>query len=187
MQRYEGASTLYGPHQLAAYINLTVSNLHYLRPDATDTPDQGELPLDNRHVALSFIPGVVFDGYPPHARFGSVLTQPLASYGLGAVVNVTFQGANPRNDLRLGNTFAAVERRRDHGAWTRVRDDSGWFLVYTWRRTDWLLGHSEVHLSWETYGNAEPGTYRFKYYGDAKQLDGSVRRFEGTSKQFDLL
>lgn len=35
-QRYEGASTMYGPHQLSAYINLTVSNLHHLA-DSSDS------------------------------------------------------------------------------------------------------------------------------------------------------
>ncbi len=30
VQRYEGASTLYGPHTLAAYINVTLSFLPYL-------------------------------------------------------------------------------------------------------------------------------------------------------------
>ncbi|GJC96449.1 neutral/alkaline non-lysosomal ceramidase [Colletotrichum higginsianum] len=152
-------------------------------------PARGPRAPDNRGNSLSFITGVVQDGTPIGRSFGQVLAQPAASYARGAVVNATFQAANPRNNLRLEGTYAAVERRLPDGtSWERVRDDADWFLVYTWRRTDWLLGHSEVVLSWETGGDgAGPGTYRFKYYGDAKPLIGSVRAFEGTSASFTLV
>lgn len=185
IQRYEGASTLYGQHELDAYINLTVSNMNYLRPDSKSTPDQGPLPPDNRGKALSFITGVVQDGHPGSAGFGKVIKQSDASYSLGATVQVTFQGANPRNNLRQENTFAAIEQNVN-GQWTRVRDDSDWFLVYTWRRTNFVLGYSEVDISWETSGNAAAGTYRVKYYGDSKSLFGKISAFEGTSNSFDL-
>ncbi|PQK16952.1 hypothetical protein BB8028_0007g01520 [Beauveria bassiana] len=187
VQRYEGASTLYGRHSLDAYINLTVSNMDYLRPDATDQPSQGVLAPDNRDKMLSFITGVVVDGKPPGKSFGAVLHQPPASAAVGAVVNATFQGANPRNNLRQEDTFAAVERRGADGKWSRYKDDNDWFVVYSWSRTNFVLGYSEVVVSWETQqGHAEPGTYRFKYYGDAKPLVGSVKQFEGTSDSFTL-
>ncbi|PMB67061.1 Neutral ceramidase [Beauveria bassiana] len=187
VQRYEGASTLYGRHSLDAYINLTVSNMGYLRPDATDQPSQGVFAPDNRGKMLSFITGVVVDGKPPGKSFGAVLHQPPASAAVGAVVNATFQGANPRNNLRQEDTFAAVERRGADGKWSRYKDDNDWFVVYSWSRTNFVLGYSEVVVSWETQqGHAEPGTYRFKYYGDAKPLVGSVKQFEGTSDSFTL-
>ncbi|KAK1991085.1 neutral/alkaline non-lysosomal ceramidase [Colletotrichum falcatum] len=190
IQRYEGASTLFGPNTLPAYINLTVSNIGHLAPGSTSTPADGPSPPDNRGNSLSFITGVVQDGRPSGKSFGQVLTQPVASYARGAVVSATFQAANPRNNLRLEGTYAAVERLgEDDGLWTRVRDDEDWFLVYTWKRTDWLLGHSEVEISWETGADdgAAPGTYRIKYYGDSKPLIGSITPFEGTSGNFTLV
>ncbi|KAF7554387.1 hypothetical protein G7046_g6840 [Stylonectria norvegica] len=186
VQRYEGASTLYGKHELDAYINLTVSNLKYLSPESTDLPDQGTPPPDNRDESLSFIPGVVYDNPRLGGSFGKVLNQPKSTYSLGAVVNATFQGANPRNNLRLEGTFAAAEQKVN-GQWKKVRDDADWFLVYTWRRTDVLLGQSEVDITWETAGNAKAGTYRIKYYGDAKlPVTGTISKFEGTSGSFEL-
>lgn len=185
VQRYEGASTLFGRHTLDAYINLTVSNLNYLRPDATELPDPGPPAPDNRDVALDFITGVIKDATPIKKEFGDVLTQPEASHSLGDVVKATFQGANPRNNLRLEGTFAAIEKK-DGDKWTQVRDDSDWFLVYTWRRTNLVLGFSEVDVTWETAGNAEPGTYRVKYYGDWKAINGDITAFEGTSDSFEL-
>ena len=186
IQRYEGASTLYGQHELDAYINLTVSNMNYLHPDNKDTVDQGTLPPDNRGKMLSFITGVVVDNAPIGSSFGKVLHQPNASYKVGDVVNATFQAANPRNNLRQEQTFAAIEQQGSDGKWTQVKDDHDWFLVYTWRRTNFVLGYSEVDITWETYGNAKPGTYRVKYYGDSKPLIGSIKSFEGTSNSLTL-
>ncbi|PHH81706.1 hypothetical protein CDD82_149 [Ophiocordyceps australis] len=188
VQRYEGASTLFGPHQLDAYINLTLSGMHHLRPDAPrgQVPDQGPLPPDNRGKALSFIPGVVMDSHPVNADFGHVLQEPPAMARVGNVVKATFQAANPRNNLRLEDTFAAVEQQDADGQWHRVRDDGDWFLVYSWRRTNLVLGYSEVDVAWETGGNASPGTYRIKYYGDSKPLLGAITPFEGTTRSFRL-
>ncbi|RYO75085.1 hypothetical protein DL764_010581 [Monosporascus ibericus] len=189
IQRYEGASTLYGQWELPAYINLTVSNVRHLADDATGSPAPGPSPPDNRDNSLSFITPVAMDAAPLGRSFGDCTRQPAATtYTRGAVVNATFVGANPRNNLRLEDTFAAVEKRRDgNEEWVRVRDDSDWFLVYSWKRTNTLLGHSEVTVSWETEPDAEPGTYRLKYYGDAKALiGGRITPFDGTSNSFTL-
>ncbi|KAI7786068.1 neutral ceramidase [Diaporthe eres] len=187
IQRYEGASTLYGPNELNAYINLTLSNLHYLAPTATGSPAAGPSPPDNRANSLDFITGVVYDGAPIGKNYGDVVTQPAASYTRGAVVNTTFVGANPRNNLRLEGTFAAVEQLGADGtSWTQVRSDYDWFLVYTWNRTNGLLGYSEVTISWETEDYAQPGTYRVRYYGDSKDVGGTITAFNGTSNKFTL-
>ncbi|KAI2617818.1 Neutral/alkaline nonlysosomal ceramidase [Hypoxylon sp. NC1633] len=189
IQRYEGASTLFGQWQLPAYINLTVSNVHYLAPDASGAPNPGPTPPDNRGTSLSFITGVVQDNAPLGKSFGQCTTQPAPSYARGAVVNATFVGANPRNNLRLEGTFAAIEKQDAGGGdtWTRVRDDADWSLVYTWTRTDTLLGYSDVVISWETEADAEPGTYRTRYYGDSKALfGGAITAFEGVSAAFTL-
>ncbi|KAK7942777.1 Neutral ceramidase 2 [Apiospora aurea] len=186
IQRYEGASTLFGQWQLPAYINLTVGNIEYLAPTATGAPPPGPSPPDNRANSLSLISGVVNDNAPIGKKFGDCTTQPCPSYARGAVVNATFVGANPRNNLRLEGTFAAIEKKDGNG-WVQVRDDSDWDLVYTWTRTDWLLGHSDVVISWETGLNAEPGTYRTRYFGDAKALlGGGITAFEGASNTFTI-
>ncbi|KAI0870277.1 Neutral/alkaline nonlysosomal ceramidase [Hypoxylon argillaceum] len=188
IQRYEGASTLFGQYELPAYINLTVSNVKYLAPDSTSSPPPGPSPPDNRGNSLSFISGVVLDNPPLGKTFGSVNTQPSATYARGAVVSAVFTGANPRNNLRLEGTFAAIEQLGTDGStWTQVRDDTDWDLVYSWARTNDLLGYSEVTISWETGLDAVPGTYRIKYYGDSKApLTGIISAFNGTSSSFKL-
>lgn len=197
IQRYEGASTLFGQYELNAYINLSLTSLPYLAPDATDSPAPGPYPPDNRNVSLDFISPVVYDGAPLGSDFGTVLAQPNDTYAIGAVVNVTFQGANPRNNLRLEGTFAAVEQLVEDdnnsttttgtSTWTQVRSDYDWYLVYTWERTNSVLGYSEVTITWETETYATPGTYRIVYNGDQKNILGTITAFSGTSDSFQLV
>ncbi|KAK3402284.1 Neutral/alkaline nonlysosomal ceramidase [Sordaria brevicollis] len=195
IQRYEGASTLFGQYTLPAYINLTLSALPYLSPSSTSSPPPGPSPPDNRDKSLSFITGVVYDGAPPSKPFGTCITQPSTSYTLGSVVTAVFQGANPRNNLRLEGTFVAIEKLGADGkTWTQVRNDEDWDLTYEWKRTNGLLGYSEVTVRWETRresngeGADEGGrVYRVRYWGDAKKAGtGKISAFEGTSRQFRL-
>ena len=185
IQRYEGASTLYGPFELPAYINLTISNIKYLSSDSTTGPAQGTLPPDNRKTSLSFISPVVQANPPIGKSFGDVVTQPKSSYSRGDVINATFVAANPRNNLRLEDTYTAVEQLND-GQWTTVRDDRDWYLSLTWYRDNTLLGTSHVDISWESEADAEPGTYRLHYWGDAKTIFGTITGFEGVSNNFTL-
>jgi len=192
IQRYEGASTLYGPHTLAAYINVTLSLLPYLAASSPPPRFDGPFPPDNVNRSLSFISPVVTDTAPIFKHFGDVLTNVDEAYRRGDPVRARFVGANPRNDLRLGATFAAVERLDGDGdaasgsAWRLVRDDSDWGLVFHWRRTSGILGTSEVEVVWETEEWAEPGVYRLRYFGDSKSLGGRLTAFEGTSAPFTL-
>jgi len=86
IQRYEGASTLYGPSELDAYINLSLTNLKYLSTSSTTLPPVGTLPPDNRDSSISFITGVAWDNPPWGKKLGDVLIQPAATYRIGAVI-----------------------------------------------------------------------------------------------------
>ncbi|KAI1380636.1 Neutral/alkaline nonlysosomal ceramidase [Hypoxylon crocopeplum] len=214
IQRYEGASTLYGPHTLAAYINVTLSWIPYLGSSASSRPPRGPEPPDNSNRSLSFIPQVIRDSPPFFKQFGEVKQDVEDVYQIGAPVTAKFVGANPRNNLRLERSYAVVEKvvtpsassavpgseasgeelRKERtrgdgeGQWKVVRDDSDWHLVFRWHRTSELLGTSEVDITWETADPwAEPGRYRFRYFGDAKSLAGTITEFEGVSGAFELV
>ncbi|KAL1836557.1 hypothetical protein VTJ49DRAFT_4918 [Mycothermus thermophilus] len=202
IQRYEGASTLYGPHTLAAYINRTVSLLSYLGATSPPPPPHDKLglfPQDNTNRSLSFISPVIHDSPPLAKNFGDILTAPLPLYRRGQHVRAVFVGANPRNNLRLEGTYASVERlwvlpgeseaeaAKLPERWQRVRDDGDWSLVFRWRRTGEILGTSEVEVVWETEEWAERGVYRIRYFGDAKSWRGEVKGFEGVSTPFTLV
>jgi neutral ceramidase len=119
--------------------------------------------------------------------YGDVKIDVEPAYALGSIVSATFVAANPRNNLRLEQTYAAVEKLDpNYGRWDRVRDDSDWGLIFNWKKTSGVLGRSEVEIVWETEEWAVPGRYRVKYYGDSKAVGGKITAFEGTSGEFVL-
>jgi neutral ceramidase len=187
VQRYEGASTLYGPHTLNAYINATLGNLKYLADDVQGSITPGPTPPDNREKSISLITGVVYDGAGLGRKFGQVTSDVSPTYTLGSTVGATFVGANPRNNLRLEGTFAAIEKQGDDATWSQIRNDEDWELVYQWRRVNGLTGTSEVTITWDTSLTAQAGKYRIRYYGDSKAVGGTITPFEGVSGEFSLV
>ncbi|KIV96826.1 hypothetical protein PV10_00643 [Exophiala mesophila] len=193
VQRYEGASTLYGPHTLAAYMNLTLTYLPYLgSEDETSGLDRlppGPNPPINVNTSLSFIQPVVVDNAGLFRRFGQTLESPDPArvHLPGEGAHALFVGANPRSNFRLEGTFAAVEKfDTNDGRWVEVRSDRDWHLLYRWERKSTTLGTSEVAIEWEIEPHTEAGMYRLKYYGDAKSLTGSITAFEGISGVFNV-
>jgi neutral ceramidase len=191
IQRYEGASTLYGQWESDAYIHLSTSNIGYLAAGSTEQPPAGPTPPDNRAASesLSIINKdvVVYDNAPIGSSFGECTTQPNASYHVGDTINATFVGANPRNNLRLEGTFTAIEQQLANGTWVQVRSDKDWGLVYTWTRTNTVLGYSSVVVEWETESHTTPGTYRTVYYGDHKiPVLESIQSFVGYSNSYTI-
>jgi len=104
-----GASTLYGPHTLDAYIYTAVQLAEAMlagRPvNATVSPE------DFSSKLISLVPPVVLDTVPTGWSFGSVFRQPGEDvYTPGQTVEVVFWSANPRNNLRHGGTYLEVQR-----------------------------------------------------------------------------
>ncbi|KAG8733489.1 hypothetical protein FRC11_005782 [Ceratobasidium sp. 423] len=137
IQRYEGASTIYGPFTLEAYTDLFTKYATYLADSAAGTPPAGPTSEDLTKRAISLQTGVVFDAAPIGKSFGSVLTDVSTStpYKRGQTVTAVFQGANPRNDLRLEGTFMTVDQLVG-GTWTTVRTDSHPSTKFGWLRTN---------------------------------------------------
>ena len=201
VQRYEGASTLYGPNELAAYINLTLTYLPYLgsAQDIANLPalTAGPSPPVNTNNSLSFITGVVYDNAPIGKSFGDVISNPSnQTYRPGDTVNTTFVGANPRNDLHQESTYAAIEKQGSSSdQWEVVRDDRDWNLLFLWDRTNEVLGYSDVTIQWTIedsyYSVDDPtplasGNYRMHYYGDSKDALGNISPFEGIGGTFTV-
>ena len=162
VQRYEGASTLYGPYTLDAYLNRTLTVLPYLdSASSSNLPplDPGPYPPDLVNKSLTFITPVVVDNAGLLKSFGDETKAPSATYSPGDTITATFVGANPRNNFHPGGTFAAVEQLDSStNTWTQVRDDWDWSLLYEWKRTSTVLGTSTVTISWET--KWETGAWR---------------------------
>lgn len=192
LQRYEGASTIYGPFTLPAYVdqfaNLTASLVQGIQLPPGPSP-----PFFLNRL-ISFLPNVWFD--MPHwgRKFGDVLVQPLDVYpNKNDTVVVVFVSASPRNDVRLNDTFLTVDRwNTELNRWTIAYTDANWETKFYWSRNGYaaiLFGQSEARIVWSVTsisGECQPGSYRIRHFNTAKNLFGKLTSFVGVSNTFQV-
>lgn len=172
-QRYEAASTLYGPHTLSAYIQeferLTFDLLNDC-PSTTDDP-----PSDLSKKQLSLIPPVLLDAIGFCRKFGSVAIESKDSYVRGKdTVFVSFRSANPRNNQRIEDTFLSVDHLLDDGSWKTVYVDGDWCTKYVWKSDVDVLGISFAEIYWSIPSETQQGIYRICHYGTRRTLFGDL-------------
>lgn len=182
-QRYEGASTLFGPRTLDAYLQQFGRLADALVKD--ETLDAGPSPPDLLKEQISLVTPVLIDTAPMLKRFGDVVLDPLASYSKGQIVEVTFISGNPRNNPMLDGTFLTVERKDDASSgWIVVATDADWETKFMWRQTNTLLGQSEATVQWQVPQDAKSGEYRIRHLGYRKNLLSGIKPYQGLSKTF---
>ncbi|XP_061491416.1 neutral ceramidase [Rhineura floridana] len=184
-QRYEGASTIFGPHTLSAYIQSFRGLAKAIAKDTIqDLPQYPEPAVFN--ISLNFLPPIV-DTRPIGRKFGDVLQDAQSKYRVGEVVDVHFVGANPRNSAGNMNnfTFLTVERLDNISrSWQVLYDDASWDTRFIWQKHNW--GVSTSKTEWHIPNHTEPGTYRIQYFGHSKELLSSVHAFNGSSSVFEV-
>ncbi|MBW0473732.1 hypothetical protein O181_013447 [Austropuccinia psidii MF-1] len=186
-QRYEGASTIYGPKTLAAYIDLYSKYTGFLAENNYTELPLGPSTPDLREIAISLNTGILFDGHPVGKPFGYALldVDSKTVYRKGDQVVVKFQGGNPRNDLLLEDSYLRIQTIGD-GRWIDFRTDSHPSTTFEWKMTNRVLGFSEVVISWTIEMEAPSGTYRILYKGQSKGLGGALTPISGTSSYFTV-
>ncbi|KAK9785596.1 hypothetical protein WJX73_002285 [Symbiochloris irregularis] len=122
VQRFEAAATAYGPHTLDAYVQEFMKLTQAMTEGKATEP--GPSPPDLGPKQWSFLPPVVIDSTPSGKGFGSVVADvPPREYKVGDTVTAVFQSACPRNDIRRGGSFLAVERQQG-ASWDTVFTDN---------------------------------------------------------------
>ncbi|XP_042514235.1 neutral ceramidase 1-like [Macadamia integrifolia] len=184
VQRYEGASTLYGPHTLSAYIQEFKKLAKSLISDQTVEP--GADPPDLLDKQISFLTPVVMDATPHGAQFGDCSKDipQNSTFKRGDMVSVTFWSACPRNDLMTEGTYALVEFLQSKETWVPAYDDDDFCLRFIWSRPSKLSTHSQATIEWRIPQAAVSGVYRISHFGASKSLFGTVKHFTGSSSAF---
>jgi len=183
VQRYEGASTHFGPWTLAA-LQQEYQKLAQALVENKPVP-VGPIPPDLANtIQLSLQTGVIFDDKPLFKNFGDVKQDVAAHYRPGDRVEVTFWGAHPKNNYRTQGTFLEVQRK-EGGRWVTIRNDNDWDTEYHWKREG--IAESLVTIVWRIPKNIAPGTYRIVHYGDWKSgWDHAIRGYTGYSSEFTV-
>ncbi len=140
VQRYEGASTLFGPATLDAYIHVTLQLVRAML--AGEAVPSGPTPPDLLVRQIGLLPPVVMDAVPHGAAFGDVVAQPAEGYAPGDTAEAVFRSGCPRNNVRRGGSFLAVQRRDACGVWHDVASDAEWETQMFWERHAILSTHS---------------------------------------------
>jgi len=181
-QRYEGASTLYGPHTLAAY-QQEFSSLAVALAKGLPVP-HGPTPPNLEGKTPSFQAPVLFDEHPLESYFGAIKTDVSPAYSVGDTVSVQFWGANPRNDYRIQDTFLAVERNITGDGWKVVLTDGDPDTKFFW--SSHLYYESIISVTWDIAPDTPSGTYRIRTFGKSKDISGKLTPYVGSSSPFTV-
>ncbi|EGZ08153.1 hypothetical protein PHYSODRAFT_339994 [Phytophthora sojae] len=186
-QHYEGASTIFGPNQLAA-VQQELARVAASVVDPSVPLDVGPTPLQiDRDDLDTLDTGVVMDTPPLFHSFTYVHTQPSSSYTVGSVASAEFAGAHPRNGLTKVSSFCDVEKLGSNGAFTTVMTDAHWVVRYYWERH--LVAQSKNTCEWNIRSGGRtsvPGKYRFVHRGYSKSLTGKLTPYVSTSDTFTV-
>ncbi|XP_051794973.1 neutral ceramidase [Acanthochromis polyacanthus] len=187
VQRYEGASTIYGPHTLSAYLQKYRGLARAIAQDrVSELPVGPEPPFFTKNL-VSLLPAASIDRKPDNTSFGEVLQQVYPVYRQGDVVSVTFVAGNPRHsgDIR-DKTFVTVEILDNRTeTWEVVHTDASWET-----RFHWLKGsnqQSNATIQWFIPPSAPSGSYRIRHFGHYKAWKGFqtvISPYEGSSDVF---
>ncbi|KAL0274590.1 UNVERIFIED_CONTAM: hypothetical protein PYX00_002688 [Menopon gallinae] len=185
MQRYEAASTIYGPHTL----NLHIMQYRRLTRALLEgsTMNEGPRPPGIKRNMLSLITPVIYDIPKIGSKFGDVVRQPPSQACPGDIIKARFVSGHPRNNLRHGNTYCTIEKKESDDVWTVVATDANWETKVRWFRTSTVLGYSEIEVEWTIPETAPSGFYRIRHFGDYKYIFGGIFPYSGTSRSVQVL
>uniref|UniRef100_A0A8P4G7I0 Neutral ceramidase n=1 Tax=Dicentrarchus labrax TaxID=13489 RepID=A0A8P4G7I0_DICLA len=189
VQRYEGASTIYGPHTLSAYLQKYRGLARAIAQDRVSELHVGPQPPFFEKNLFNLLPAATVDRKPENSSFGEVLQQVYPVYRQGDVVSVTFVAGNPRHsgDIR-DKTFVTVEiydNRTD--SWEVVYNDASWETRFHWLKGSNRQSNSTVE--WHIPPSAPSGSYRIRHFGHYKQMKGLrpvITPYKGTSDVFKV-
>uniref|UniRef100_A0A8C7Q6W5 Neutral ceramidase n=1 Tax=Oncorhynchus mykiss TaxID=8022 RepID=A0A8C7Q6W5_ONCMY len=173
IQRYEGASTIYGPHTLSAYIQKFRGLAKAIAEGKEqELPKGPEPPFFKDSQLFSLLPAAAVDKKPINTTFGEVLERVDPEYTVGDVASVTFVAGNPRHsgDIVRDKTFVTVEKYHNSTAhWDVVHTDASWETRFHWVKNG---AESNATIEWHIPLSAQAGSYRIRHFGHYKQRKG---------------
>nr|CAB3223336.1 putative neutral ceramidase C [Phallusia mammillata] len=130
-QRYEAASTIFGPHTTRAYLQKFEELMGVWANGDVGSMDPGPSPEYSPQSQSPIAPRPAVDEVPAGVSFGDVMDDANATYVAGDVARVSFYGANPRHNMKLGSTYLEVQQKVT-GLWKTIFTDADWETKFTW-------------------------------------------------------
>lgn len=195
-QRYEGSSTIFGPYQLDAFLEIFAGLADDMLQDrATDPgPEPEDFSKDLSMRVWNKLAKLRAETPPDGASFGDVLSESWAnitSLAPGDVAIASFVGADMNNDLKTDATYLEVQRG-DGSSWTTLFTDAD--PETRINNTEIDKKYRQVDVRFDIPDTAQPGTYRLVYHGDARVhvfiVAGGkpkLKSFTGISSNFSVV
>ncbi|XP_008198715.3 neutral ceramidase-like [Tribolium castaneum] len=180
LQRYEGASTIFGPRTLDLYINKYKQLVEALMKNEKLNP--GPSPTELLAKQVTWLPSASFDLSPLFKKFGDCVQEPPRSASIGDTVVAKFVAGNPRHDSLRGVTFLTVKKLIGKD-WTVVLTDANWETKYHWERNK-LTKQNTATIEWSIKDGTERGKYRIGHKGHYKNILGKITPYHGATKTF---
>jgi len=118
---------------------------------------------------------------------GKVVTQPNATYHIGATVTAKFLTGDPRNNFRNEGTFLTIELQTG-STWKVIANDGNWETRYRWKRhPPPRIDESWATIEWDIPAGTALGTYRIGHFGDAKPLGRKPKPFSSYTNSFKVI
>ncbi|XP_021703072.1 neutral ceramidase [Aedes aegypti] len=184
IQRYEGASTLYGPHTLTIYLHHFNALMKAIING--ESVEEGPSPPFEDYKQITLSTGVVYDGHPFRMYFGDVQEQPNESYTRGETVRASFVAGNPRNNLMHEKTYFTVEKQIGEDQWKVIATDASWETKFKWIRKSTLFAYSDIEFEWDTGLDTDEGIYRIQHFGYWRYILGGTYAYNGTTRNFSI-
>ncbi|XP_011872578.1 PREDICTED: neutral ceramidase [Vollenhovia emeryi] len=185
IQRYEGASTIYGPHTLTIYLK-QYQELVRAAVQNKPVPSGPAAPQLLFSNLITLVPPVLYDTPRWGRNFGDVIQQPRKVASPGDTVTAIFVAGHPRNNLMSDGTFLTVEQLEDDEVWVPVATDADWETKFEWKRTSMILGSSQVTITWEIPQDVKPGEYRIRHNGYYRYVLGGIYPYYGVTNHFQI-
>lgn len=186
-QQYEGGATLFGRWTLCAYMQEFHTMARAMARGRR--ADSGPRPADRSDLQPDLLGAPPADTPMPGRRFGALVTAPKRRAARGTTISAAFCGAHPANRVRRGSAskgYFVVERRTATG-WDTAYDDDHASTELVWARPGGNASASKITVTWRIPRDAEPGTYRIRYFGDAKSASGRLTEITGNSGAVDVV
>lgn len=193
VQHYEGASTLFGPWQLAA-VQQETRKLALAMRDNQPAPAGPAIPRTPTFSLTTRPPYIPSDLPGSGGAFGAVITDAPATAARGDTASAKFQAGHPRNDLKIQSSYVFVERQRTDGTWEIVARDRDPELNFVWlpetgqlTPIDVITGPSTAEAVWTIPNDTPAGTYRLRHEGSARMTPlMAAEAYSATSREFTI-
>lgn len=182
-QRYEAASTIFGPYTLPIYLDHYKKLATHLNQGSKPEPGP-EPPIYKR--PLSLLPPVLWDTAGWGKHFGDVVSQPRAVAKPGETVSATFVSGHPRNDFLHQISFLTIEHLNGD-KWEVIATDANWETKFIWKRGNVITGTSTAEVQWTIPADTPAGKYRIRHFGHSKNFFKKISPYEGTSRPFKVV